>query len=209
MEEMLRDLDYVPPPRMGRKVIETGKDYAHRRLNEITQSLDWLERRPYLMKQIFKWNHPKDRNNGGALKKLNTREVYTEAYEEGDSDDKKDAFVGHIKSVKIKNMGVEWGPGTNPTHKKKYLHVHFLLAVEHDTWLLVDGKGLQNYYLTAFNDDLYIGGKVKNVYVNIKFVPDNFYKLAEYIHKDQNKPGPFVAAEDELSQQFSQSLYLR
>ncbi len=76
--------------------------------------------------------------------------------------------VSHVDSIDIETA-VEKGK------KQERVHLHGLIKVRHRTKIQLDLRKIHSFFTEAL--------RLKNIYVNVKYVPDNDISLLKYMRK--------------------------
>src|SRR5678815_1966030 len=98
------------------------------------------------------------------------------SYYEQDDKQGREHWCSFMESLDVEAAGVEWAPGTK-NKKKRYLHAHLLIKVEHRTRLLVDCKGVKEWVREKM-------GLPHDPYVHVDFIKDNTQKALDYVLKN-------------------------
>lgn len=84
----------------------------------------------------------------------------------------------NITRVEVVTWSIELGTST----RGQRLHIHALLKFVHSTWLQLDREAIATWWRNELSDDV----RIKNIYVNIRWVPATEELLKAYIEKQQS-----------------------
>lgn len=88
------------------------------------------------------------------------------------------SVADNIVRVEVVTWSIELGGNT----RGQRLHVHAMLKFVHTTWLQLKPEAIKAWWVKELEDDV----RIKNIYVNIRWVPATEELLKAYIEKQQS-----------------------